>query len=155
MESGAAMTHTSYLRRLITISVAVVVTLTLALVAQAPAASAAQRSSNKYFYMVANVQQVNGFTTGDFALVRRVDKQFSGAVGAFASEHSCFSGTLRKGKIRGVSTSAEVGTTPFRAAWLGSGTAQHFRGYTNVSASELKRLSDGFVTKSWARACFS
>lgn len=149
------MSQMSYLRRLITISVAVVMTVALALVAQAPTANAAQRASAKYFYMVANVQLSGGFYTGDFALVRRSGKQLSGAVGAFASEHSCFSGTLRNGKIRGVSTSAEVGTSPFRAAWLGSGNEQHFRGYTNVSASELKRLSGGFVTKSWARACFS
>lgn len=116
---------------------------------------ATRAGRTRIFDMVSNVRRFGETYVGNFAIVRRQGRQFSGVIGAFYSEAFCFSGRLRGGKIRGTATSPETGTTRFRAKWFGTGARQHFARYSNVTPRRLTRLSGGFVTHAWASSCFN
>lgn len=104
----------------------------------------------RYLFMVRNVHLAGEIYTGRFTVIAKSGHRVVGAYGKFYSEARCLVGRVDDGWLRGKFPGFTYGgewipEMKFAARWRGYGSAQHMKGWTPVSADDMRAMSGGGV----------
>ncbi len=113
-------------------------------------AQVSRASGLRYLYMVRNVDFGGQIYTGRFTVIAKSGHRVAGAYGKFYSEARCLVGRVDDGWLRGKFPGFTYGgewipEMKFAARWKGRGGSQHLKGWTPVSADDMRTLSGGGV----------